>query len=74
MKRVVYTGKWMTSEGRPTWHQMKAGHAFASSGKYDTEAQAREYQKNFKKHHPDEPCVVYREFYLEPFTYADGTR
>ena len=45
-------------EGRPSWHQQRAGHISAGGTLCDTKAEAEEYLASFKKHHPNEVAFI----------------
>lgn len=44
--------------GRPSWHQMRAGHASAGVYVLYSRREADEYMTNYRSHHPGEPCYV----------------
>lgn len=50
--------KWSVHEGRPSWHQQRAGHISAGVTLCDTKAEAEAYLASFKKHHPDEQAFI----------------
>lgn len=53
--RVVYD----VHEGRPSWHQQRAGHiSAAATVGFKTRKDAEAYLSRFKAHHPDEPAFV----------------
>jgi hypothetical protein len=47
---------WVVYEGRPSWHQRRAGHSWAASTVFtgdDAEDRARALLAGYAKHHPD---------------------
>lgn len=55
---LVTTKRFEVHTGRPSWHQQRAGHISAASGVYSTREVAERYQRNYKLHHPDDPCFI----------------
>lgn len=50
---------WDVHEGRPSWHQQRAGHisAAVTSG-FRTREDAQAYQAGLREHHPEIPTFI----------------
>lgn len=52
---------WVVYEGHASWHQRRAGHAWAASTVFtgdDAEGNARKLLAGYAKHHPDMPTDI----------------
>lgn len=50
--------QWCVQSGMPTWHQQRAGHAFADSSCFWRKDEAKAYMRRLKKHHPNRPMML----------------
>lgn len=65
-KRRIST-QYCVQTGRPSWHQQRAGHISAGAMCFWSKKDAKKYQRNFKKRHPDEPAFITTERKLRKF-------
>ena len=49
---------WILHEGRPSWHQARAGHISAGGTIYDTKEAAERGMERFRKARPDESFFI----------------
>lgn len=65
--------RWVVYEGYASWHQRRAGHAWAASTVFtgdDAEERARALLRGYAKHHPDMPTAIQCKLVpLHPSTY-----
>ena len=52
---------WTVYEGRPSWHQQRAGHIAACSSVYHSSQEAEEYTARVLDRHPDRHVFVVHE-------------
>jgi len=56
---TVIPDTWDVHEGRPSWHQQRAGHiSAAATVGFTSEAEAEEFARGLREHHPDMPVFV----------------
>ena len=67
--------EYVVHEGRPSWHQARAGHIGAGmmSG-FQTEEEAKTFEQKFKQHHPNEPTLVRKRIVDEGHVAWDVSR
>lgn len=56
--------RWLAHEGRPSWHQARAGHISAGAAVFTgefAETDALVHAARFRAHHPHEPVAVREE-------------
>lgn len=53
-KRLEYC----VAEGRPSWHQARAGHSYASLACFNRQIEAKQFLARVKRHRPNEPAFL----------------